>query len=91
MLASCKAEYKSLIQYKYFATQLMRAHSSIPASQTEPQQAYTSSQFVLAFIISMRQVYKLIKPNKQKIKADNKQGRKRKLRVEMTKENKIQT
>lgn len=78
MLASCKAEYKSLIQYKYFATQLMRAHSSIPASQTEPQQAYTSSQLVLAFIISMRQVSKLIKPKTQKTKAGNKQGRKRK-------------
>lgn len=49
MLASCKAENESLIQYKYFATQLMRAHSSIPVSQTEPQQAYTSSQLVLAF------------------------------------------
>lgn len=78
MLASCKAEYKSLIQNKYFATQLMRAHSSIPASQTELQQAYTSSQLVLAFIISMRQVYKLIKPKTLKTKADNKQGRKRK-------------
>lgn len=49
MLVSCKAECESLIQYKYFATQLMRAHSSIPVSQTEQQQAYTSSQLVLAF------------------------------------------
>lgn len=74
MLASCKAEYKSLIQYKYFATQLMRVHSSIQVPQTKPQHGYTSSQLVMVFVISARQVYKLIKPKTQKTKAYNKQG-----------------
>lgn len=78
MLASCKAEYKSLIQYKYFAIQLMRVHSSIQGCQTEPRHGYTSSQLVLVFVISVRQVYKLIKPKTQNTKAYNKQGWKRK-------------
>lgn len=53
-MASCKAEYKSLIQYKYFATQLMLVHSSTQVSQTEARHGYTFSQLVLAFVISVR-------------------------------------
>lgn len=65
-MASCKAEYKPLIQYKYFATQLMTVHSSTQVSQTEPRHGYAFSQLVPVFVISVRQVYKLIKPKTQK-------------------------